>query len=317
MRSKFFLPLLNKIIKNVNKAETYLDTHTLPGLQGKSILSVGRIYLKGLQNGDLVDRAAAVSFNLFTTLFPFLLFTFSIIPYIPIANFQEQIISMLIEFLPPAIWDILKDTIYYIVDKKHGSILSISIIITLYLGSNGINCLLRAFTKTPSRTLQSGFVPLKPFQRRLISIFYILYIGFLVILSIVIFGGSTRLINYISVHHGISKFLRILISIGSQLIPILILLIAISTLYRAVIKQRKGFPFFSIGGIITTILLLLTTKLFQIYIDNFTHYNILYGSLGTILILTFYIYLNSLFLLTGFDLNASIYAAAEIRAKSQ
>lgn len=316
MQSKFFLPFSNKIRKQVNKAETFLQSHTLPGLQGKSILSVGKIYLKGLQNGDLVDRAAAVSFNLFTTLFPLLLFAFSIIPYIPIANFQEKIITLLINVLPPAIWDIIKDTIYFIVDKKHGNILSISIIITLYLGSNGINCLLRAFTKTPSRTLQSGFVPFTPFQRRLISIFYILYIGFLLILSITIFGGSARIIKYISVHHGITKFLRILISIGSKLIPILIVLIAISTLYRAVIKQRKGFPFFSIGGIITTVLLLLTTKLFQIYIDNFTRYNILYGSLGTILILTFYIYLNSLFLLTGFDLNASIYAAAKIRANN-
>ncbi len=316
MQNKFFLPYLRKIRKRINKAETFLQAHTFPGLQGKSILSVGRIYIKGLQNGDLVDRAAAVSFNLFTTLFPLLLFAFSIIPYIPIANFQEKIILLLTDILPPAIWDIIKDTIYYIVDMKHGNILSISIIITLYLGSNGINCLLRAFTKTPSRKLQSGFVPFTPFQRRLISIFYILYIGFLVILSITIYGGYAKVINYISVHHGITKFLRLLISIGGQLIPTLILLIAISTLYRAVIKQRRGFPFFSIGGIITTVLLLLTTKLFQLYIDNFTRYNILYGSLGTILILTFYIYLNSLFLLAGFDLNASIYAAAEIRTES-
>ena len=66
------------------------------------------------------------------------------------------------------------------------------------------------------------------------------------------------------------------------------------------------FKFFSAGGTLSTFLILLTSWGFSFYIQNFSRYNAVYGSIGTVLILMFYLWLNSMILLIGFELNASI-----------
>ena len=66
--------------------------------------------------------------------------------------------------------------------------------------------------------------------------------------------------------------------------------------------------FFSIGAFMTTALFLFTSYFFGIYIDNFSTYNQLYGALGGLLILMFYIWINSNILLLGFELNMSLFS---------
>ena len=82
--------------------------------------------------------------------------------------------------------------------------------------------------------------------------------------------------------------------------------VSIATLYYFGTKEGKTIRFFSPGALMTTILFMLTTYLFGIYIDNFSNYNELYGSIGALLIMMLYIWLNSNLLLLGFELNAAL-----------
>jgi len=70
--------------------------------------------------------------------------------------------------------------------------------------------------------------------------------------------------------------------------------------------EGKRARFFSYGALMTTLLILLTSYLFGIYIDSIARYNELYGALGGLLILMVYIWLNSNILLLGFELNATL-----------
>lgn len=284
---------------------------TLPGLQGQSLYNVGVLFFKGFTEGRLTDRAAAVSFNFFTALFPLLLFFFTLIPYVPYPNFQTSLMALLQEVIPKEIWDFLSSTITYIITKKQSGLLSIGVIMALYFGSNGINSLLNAFTQTYPNLEKFGWLRL-----RVNSIIILFIIGFLVLLSVSMATGGSILINYINnAHLHTSSILIIGVHFFKWLMTIVFLLAAISFLYRLAVK-KKSFPFFSVGGMITTGLMIATTWGFEIYITNFTNYNALYGSLGTILILTMYLYLNSIFLLIGFEINASIYTAKILNEKS-
>jgi membrane protein len=82
--------------------------------------------------------------------------------------------------------------------------------------------------------------------------------------------------------------------------------VVIATLYYYGTKEGKSSSFFSIGAVTTTILFVLTTYFFGIYINNFSNYNELYGSIGALLILMLYIWINANLLLLGFELNVSI-----------
>lgn len=278
---------------------------TLPGFQGASIYNVSVIFIHGFTKGFLTDRAAAVSFNFLTALFPLLLFAFTLIPYIPYPNFQTDLLLMLQDFIPKEIWEFLSPTITYIVLKKQGSLLSVGVIMALYFGSNGINSLLNAFTQSKDNLTKYSWL-----RMRLNSILVLFIIGFFLLLSISMASGGSILINFLNdskLHT--SSILIVGVGFLKWLMTVFFLLAAVSFLYRLAVKGKKPFPFFSVGATITTILMIATTWGFEIYIANFTRYNALYGSLGTLLILTMYLYLNSMFLLIGFEINVSIYTA--------
>jgi membrane protein len=84
------------------------------------------------------------------------------------------------------------------------------------------------------------------------------------------------------------------------------ILITTSLLFRYGIKHQQKIRFISIGSVFTTILIILSSYFFGIWVLKFSKYNELYGSIGTLLVVMFYIWLNSMILLLGFDLNATI-----------
>jgi membrane protein len=104
-----------------------------------------------------------------------------------------------------------------------------------------------------------------------------------------------------------------LLGIGSYVFFIAMIYCIVATLYYYGTKDGKQSRFFSAGAVMTTALILLTTYLFGIYIDNFSNYNELYGSIGALLIMMLYIWLNSNLLLLGFELNASLQKLKQIK----
>jgi len=97
-----------------------------------------------------------------------------------------------------------------------------------------------------------------------------------------------------------------LVSVSSYVFFVIMIYITIATLYYFGIKEGRSNRFFSPGALMTTVLFMLTTFLFGIYIDNFSNYNELYGSIGALLIMMLYIWMNSNLLLLGFELNAAL-----------
>ena len=87
---------------------------------------------------------------------------------------------------------------------------------------------------------------------------------------------------------------------------VVLIYIAAATLYYFGTKEARQARFFSVGAFFTTILIMITSFLFGLYIENFSNYNELYGSIGALLILMVYIWLNANILLLGFELNASL-----------
>jgi len=281
-----------------------------PGFQGHSLYKVGHLFLKGLMQGFVTERAASVAFSFFTALFPLLLFSFTLLPYIPIAHFQEDLLGYLQNIIPPQIWEIMDGTVTYIITQKSGNLLSISAILSLYFATNGINSLFSAFRQT-----YHGFTSASNWlKNRLYSLIILLLIFVLLSISVVVLGVGNYILQVFRQEEIISGFLQLLFNIVRLAIAVLTVMIAIATFYYFGSSRPRKFRIFTPGTITSTTLIALTTMGFNYYITNFASYNILYGSLGTILILTFYLYINAVFILIGFEINTSI-RAAESRKK--
>ncbi len=277
----------------------------LPGFDGIPLYDVAVFFYNGLTQGYIATRAAAISFSLFLAIFPFLIFLFTIIPFIPIENFQQSLLLLIKDFLPGSAYESVKETIVDIVTRPRSSLLIINFILTLYFSTNGVNSLIDAFNNTyhdlETRT---------SIKQYLLASLIVFIISFLLIIAIGLITFGSALLRWIladSVEG--SLFIVLFLQALRWLIILLLLLMAISIVYYLAPARRKHFRFISAGSMLATLLILITTLGFNYYVDNFSRYNAIYGSLATLMIVLVWIYINAISLLIGFELNASIFHA--------
>ena len=276
---------------------------SLPGFQGQSLYMVGSLFMQGLSKGYIAERAAAVAFNFFTALFPLLLMSFTLIPYIPIENFQNDILLYLQSIIPIEIWNLLEGTITYIITRKSAGLLSVGFIFSLLFATGGISSLFGAFNRTyHSYTTAANFL-----KQRLYALIILLVVFLIIIALIALLGFGNKLIRFLLQDSpNVLGFTYYLYQSIRIILASLVVVFAIALVYYFALPKPHVFKLFSPGSILCSLLMIITTSGFSFFISNFSHYNILYGSLGTILILTMYLYLNSIFILIGFEINRSI-----------
>jgi membrane protein len=287
------IPILNwfiKVLKNIK----------LPGFEGLSLYDLFRMYIIGIVKGALTSRAGSIAFSLFLALFPFALFVLTIIPFIPIDGFQTDFILLIKQALPPKTSDAVDMVLIDIANNKYQGLLSFGFLMSIFLMTNGINALFSAFEYT-YHTIKTRSV----IRQYLVA----LSVSLLLVFSLMLLAGILVFSNYEIQHlqqHGILESSSF-ISGGIQLLIILVsLFFGISTLYFFGTIDGKKIGFFSPGAIMTTLLVLVNFKLFSIYVSKFSQYNQLYGSIGTLIVLMLFIWLNAIILLLGYELNTSL-----------
>jgi len=271
---------------------------TLPGLGGVPLWDVLLFLYAKMINEAITVRAAAIAYNFFIALFPCLIFLFTLIPYIHIKDLQTQILQFMGDFLPASAFATIESTLRDILLHRRGGLLSFGLITALYFASNGIKSMLYAFHPTNK---------VRYWKRIIIANFLTLLLSILVILALVIIIGGSFLLSYLNkINFFESVWVMILIA-GFRYITIIALAITIiSILYYAGAKKGERFRMYSPGAFLSTFFIALTSYGFGYYVEHFGRYNRFYGSLGTIIILLIWFYMNSLVLLAGFDFNQSV-----------
>ena len=278
---------------------------TLPGFDGVPLYDVAVFFFRGLTEGYITSRAASISYSVFLAIFPFLIFLFTIIPFVPIENFQQSLLGIIQDFMPQMAYESVKETIIDIITRPRSSILILNLILTLYFSTNGVNSLIEAFNNT-YHALETR----SSFKQYLVSIFIVLINSFLLIIAIGLITFGSFLLSWIlpgSIQNSVIVIL--LLQLLRWLIILGLLLTAISLVYYLAPVKQKSFRFFSAGSLLATFLIIITTLAFNFYVDHFSSYNALYGSLGTLMIVLVWIYINAISLIVGFELNASIRTA--------
>lgn len=283
-----------------------LENVSLPGFKGKSIYQVGKFFIDGLFEEDLNLRASSLAFNFFIAIFPLIIFLFTLIPYIPIENLEGLITGFIQKFLPAKAFDFVNETITDIVTNQNAGLLSFGFIAALYFSSNGFASMLSAFDTGVESILQRNW-----FDIRLKSIILLFLVVSLLIttalLSITFNYGFNFLDGQVTINDSLTKFVLPAIE---YILTISLVYFIFSSLYYFGSNKGSKWRFFSAGSTVATILSILSTWGFRVYVENFNSYNKLYGSVGTLLVLMILIYVNCFVVLIGFELNRSIDKAA-------
>lgn len=288
------IPLIRNLMHFLKKIK-------LPSLEGFSLYDLLEKYIIGIIDGALSYHASSVAFSFFMALFPFALFILNLIPYIPIEGFQNDFLQFVREGVPPNTYDAIAVIINDILNNSHSNLLSSGFLLSIFLMANGINGILGGFESSKHVLEKRGFL-----RQYLVALGISLILSILLLLTVAIIVVFEVVIQKTTIQDVLSEQIPLII-LGRYIFVILMILITTSILLRYGTKQSHKPPFISVGSVFTTILIIVSSYFFGIWVIRFSKYNQLYGSIGTLLILMFYIWINCMILLLGFELNATIH----------
>lgn len=277
----------------------------LPGFEGRSLSTILDFFIDGLKNGVLHMRASSVAYNTFLAIPPTIIFLFTLIPYLPIPNFDVQLMEILHSIIPEGSFKALENTLYDVITHRKGGLLSFGFFLSFFFSTTGMHNLIVSFDATAHDTKGINWLTI-----RLNSFIMVLVQVFLVTIAVVLllYGKST--LEYLITHDYLEKNLTFhLLNVGKAATIILLFFSAISTLYLMAPVKKENWRFISGGAILATILSLLISIAFSYFVNHFNQWNKLYGSIGTLMASMLWIYLNSFVIILGFELNASIKTA--------
>lgn len=291
----------NRIIKILQRLKNYLST-IYPFKSEISVYRFLEILWKNVVTFDLDQRATSVAFSFLLAVFPAILFLFTLIPYIPIDHLDVLIMDFSRNLMPEGLYDIVAQTIYEIISRPRGDILSFGFIFSLYAATNGINSLTNAFNGALEKKKNRGFV-----RSRGTAALVLLILIFVLVCAVIILIAGKIVLNYIASQGLFSSGLNLLAIRSLGYISIFfIFYFGIASLYYFAPAIPKRIRFFNFGAAFSSVLCILATNLFSWYLENFSSYNKLYGSIGTLIAIMVWIYLICLILILGFEINVDL-----------
>jgi membrane protein len=284
----------------VRKTKFALKRIKLPGFGGLNLYQVLQFFLIGLMEGRITTRASAVCFRFILAIPPLLIVFLSVIPFVPIDNFQESIMIYLDRAMPGDTFSLVESTLDDLVNKKQETLISLSFLLTLFFSTNAVQALLDGFSHSYNLDKTHGIV-----------LQYVRSFGLLFVFSLTIVLG----VILITISGPVFQYLQDLDIIGGDVVVfflevakwilvIVLFEIAISVLYRA--GHSGKWRAINAGASFATLGLIIVSSLFAWYVNNFGNYNKLYGSVGTVLVVMLWLYLNTIVLILGFEINAGI-----------
>lgn len=296
------IALLPPVKLIINKSKTT----SFPGFRGIPIYDVIKFFLGQVKTIGMTERASAIAYNFFMAIPPALIFLFTLIPFLPISRDFENSLYYLIKDVIPGEKDnsVLIKFLQDFINKPRNGLLSLGFVLSLFFSSNAMMGIMRSFDKN-----YIGFRKRTDLQKRGVALKITLVLFVLVFTSVLLLIAQGQVLRFIGIKNA---GVRTLIINARWVVIVLLFFTSISYIYRHAPAVQKKWRLINPGSILASFLMLLMTLLFSWWVGRFGNYNELYGSIGTVLILLVLIFINSLVLLIGFELNVSISSLKKI-----
>lgn len=278
-----------------------------------SLYKILKIFINNLMNDEILDRANGVAFNFILAIFPAIIFLFTLIPYIT-AYFPQINVETIMQFLgdqtPASMYEVVSSTILDLISIQRGGLLSFGFVFSLYLSTNGMIALMRAFNACYRTIENRGAI-----KTRLIATALTINMAAALLLAIILLVVGQLALEYAMAYLpefdwlDTGSFAIFLLFVCRFLALFIAFFLAISFVYYFGPAIHYNWRFFSIGSLLSTFSSLAVSYGFSFYITNFGTYHKIYGSIGALIALMVLIQLITIVLLVGYEVNTSIHDA--------
>lgn len=294
-------------------ARAFLYRQTLPGFNGIPIAIILKYVWKEILRDDIVTRSNSMAFSFFLSIFPGMLVILSLLPYFPMENMIAAFQKSYVELLPEEMARYIDSIIVEMTQTGREGLLSLSLILAMFFASNGVGSMIKGFHKSYEMTYKKQNI----LQRQLKALNITILLGLLLLGSLVaIVLGKPILMKGLSYagldsqeYRGYNYLRWVLVFIFYYL--------CISIIYRLGPSFRTKLRLLTPGATLATILSVISSFGFAIYVENFAHYNEIYGSIGALILILVWLQINSFIILLGYELNASIAINRDLLAQEE
>ena len=287
---------LVKLVLNWSK------TNSLPGFFKVPVYDVAVFLYNESKRVTIISRANAMAFSFLLSLFPAIIFLFTVATLLPIYNsFENEINSYINHIMPSNAGKQLQETIKSLV-KPDARFLSLGFLLAIYFSSNGMLSLMGGFEKTHLKSFRKR----PAWKKRLIAIFLTMQLGVLLAASVVLIILGNTAITWVFDFAQLTHFAANVVELFRWLVTLTLFYFSIALIYRYGAALQNKFRWLTPGASLATVLSIVSSLAFSFYVESFGTYNKVYGSIGTIIVIMLWMQLNCFILLVGFELNASI-----------
>lgn len=290
----------------------------LPGFDKVPLYDVVIFFISQTHKVGLTDRAAAISFNVLMAIPAALIFFFTLIPFFPISSeITNELLSLTRVFAPnQTTYELVNNFLNDFLNTPRSGLLSVGFIVAVFYASNAVLGIMRSFNRSLIHSNKQTFL-----HERFTAVRITTMLILLVIATFALMVTQGEIFRWIMKRASITNVVLIwLIESVRWLMIVALVLFAIGFLYKYAPAITKRWKLASPGAIFATFLIVLFSFAFSFWVNNFGSYNKIYGSIGTVLIIMLLIYVSSVILLIGYELNVSIHslkAMAEERQKHE
>ena len=288
--------------RKIKQIRIFLHRQTLPGFNGIPIAIILKYVWKEILRDDIVTRSNSMAFSFFISLFPGMLVILSLIPYFQMDDLVATLQRSYVDLLPIEMSSYIDGVILEMTQTTREGLLSLSILLAIYFASNGVGTMLKGFHKSYEMTYKTENI----FQRQWRALKLTLLLGVLFIGSLVaivlgrpivlkLFGSTLSESPEFTVYNYLRWF-AVFVFYN----------VSISIIYRLGPAFHNKLRLLTPGATLATILSVISSFGFAVYVDNFAQYNEIYGSIGALILILLWLQINSFIILIGYELNASI-----------
>lgn len=259
--------------------------------------------LRRIKEDSVTAMGSQLAYYLILSIFPFLIFFLNLLSYTPIA--KDDVLESIIVILPADTQRLITELLSETISKSSDTLLSIGAITGIWAASRGIMSLIKSLNKAYDVDEKRSYLEL-----RIVAIIFTiaLLVLLLIVLTTLVFGEllGNMLFDYLGFAYKfieIWQYLRILISLGFMILTFTLLYKFSPSIRNGhYIKFKYTFP----GAVFASLGWIFTSGVFSYYVNNFANYGKTYGSLGGIIVLLIWLYISSIIIITGGEINATL-----------
>lgn len=284
--------------KKKKKKERHFDITTNKGF----IMGL----IEKVKKEDIGGFGAQLAYFFLLSLFPMLLFIVTLLPYLHLS--VSQVYTLLEEVMPDQIYSLTSDTLSEVLKNRHGGLLSVGILGTLWSASNGVNALNKSLNRSYDQEETRPFLKVRLYS----LIFTILLIGLVVVaLVLPVFGEQIGKLLFSA--FGLENGFLAVWNKFRYILPPVVIFIVLTLMYWLMPNMKLDLKSVWVGALFSTLAWLIVSYGFSFYINNFSNYSATYGSIGGIIILMLWLYITGIILMVGGQVNALVQKRREIQ----